>query len=181
MSTSRTSSTSTCATVAVVVVMLLFFTPPLALLGAASIIVIIMVFLLMNYACAVEIGPVVMITAAAAFGMASDAVLHIVHAWNHARQAGGPEPPTAVALQLVGPPVFFSGLTTLSLFLGFLPLVNASSIKSMVSSFGWFVTAQFFTGLLVVPAILSLVGRCLPPTDNSKGGDKVAPQDAAAA
>ena len=58
-----------------------------------------------------ELLTAVVFSAGAAFGMASDALVHMIHAWQDARAAGDPKPVTA-ALGLVGHPLLFSGLST---------------------------------------------------------------------
>ena len=115
----------------------------------------------------------VVFSAGAAFGLASDNIVHVLHAWTEAKAAGAADP-VAAALSLVGHPILFSGLdgtttaphqmsSTAGMFASFMPLVFppiASIGMAYTLSFIFlaFVAVQLFYGLLLVPAALSLVG-----------------------
>ena len=136
-------------TAGILVALLLFFHPLVALLTAASIFCIELMtvpFILLG---GIRIGPAVVFSAGAAFGLASDNIVHMLHAWHdavaagHADPVGRPSPSSAIysdpdpdpnpnpnprpnpgkALSLVGHPLLFSGLSTAGMFASFLPLV----------------------------------------------------------
>lgn len=105
------------------------------------------------------VGPAVVFSSAAAFGLASDAIVHVIHAWHEALEAGSDEP-IKVALALVGHPLLFSGLSTSGMFVSFLPIIYPpiASIQmayTLSLTFLAFTAVQLFFGLLLVPSVLS--------------------------
>jgi len=145
-------------TVGIALALLLFFHPLVALAAAASIFCIELMTVPFILIGGIRIGPAVVFSAGAAFGMASDALVHMIHAWQDAKASGHPTPVTA-ALGLVGHPLLFSGLSTSGMFASFMPLIYkpiASIQMAYTLSFIFlaFVGVQLFFGLLVVPAVL---------------------------
>ena len=149
-------------TVGILVALFLFFPPGTAVVTALSIFAIEVMTVPFVVLGGIRIGPAVVFSAGAAFGLASDNIVHVLHAWTEAKAAGSADP-VAAALSLVGHPILFSGLSTAGMFASFMPLVFppiASIGMAYTLSFIFlaFVAVQLFYGLLLVPAALSLVG-----------------------
>ena len=115
----------------------------------------------------IKIGPAVVFSAGAAFGLASDSLVHMIHAWHEASAAGDPEPVKA-ALSLIGHPVLFAGLSTIGMFGSFMVLI-VPQMSYIIPGAGYvgiaytlsltfvaFVGVQIFYGLLLVPVVLHI-------------------------
>ena len=95
-------------TVGILVALFLFFPPGTAVVTALSIFAIEVMTVPFVVLGGIRIGPAVVFSAGAAFGLASDNIVHVLHAWTEAKAAGAADP-VAAALSLVGHPILFSG------------------------------------------------------------------------
>ena len=106
-------------------------------------------------------GPAVVFSAAAAFGLASDSLVHMIHAWSEAKEAGNPDP-VGAALSLIGHPVLFAGLSTVGMFGSFMvliikPIGQVGIAYTLSLTFMAFVGVSLCYGLLLVPSVLHML------------------------
>ena len=149
-------------TAGILVALLLFFHPLVAFVTAVSIFCIELMTVPFVLLGGIRIGPAVVFSAGAAFGLASDNIVHMLHAWSEAVASGHPNPVQS-ALSLVGHPLLLSGISTAGMFASFMPLVwpviaNIKIAYTLSFIFLAFVSVQLFFGLLLVPAVLHSIG-----------------------
>ncbi len=144
------------ACTAVALVCLSLIGHPLVALNCFIVIIMIVVDVLgFTYFSGINLNSISMITIVITTGIAVDYVLHISRSF--LEQVGTKETRAVKSLSVLGPPVFYSGFSTLSAIIG---LAFASSYIFKVIFFGFFslVIIGLSHGLIFSPLLLSLVG-----------------------